>query len=62
MNRLKKEIMKKGIKLEHQYDFMPYNGLETVVVDSEKAIVKEYHNCFGWSYGIMNRNGSIDWK
>ena len=48
MNRLKKEIRKKGVKLECDYPFMPYDGLEAVKVDTEKATVGWYHVCAGW--------------
>lgn len=49
MNRLKKEIRKKGIKLESDYPFMPYEGLEAVKVDSEKVTISWYHVCAGWT-------------
>lgn len=48
MNRLKKEIRRKGVKLELDYPFLPFNGLECVKVDSEKATISEYHVCAGW--------------
>ena len=59
MNRLKKEIRKKGIKLESDYPFMPYNGIEAVKVDSENATISTYHVCAGWTIGKICRDLSI---
>jgi len=42
MNRLKKEIRKKGVMLESDYPFMPFNGIEAVKVDSERATLSTY--------------------
>lgn len=56
MNRFKKEIRKRGIKLECDYPYIPYNGLETVIVHSDKAIISEYHVCAGWVKTIVNRD------
>ena len=48
MNRLKKEIKKKGIMLESDYPFLPFNGIEAVKVDSELATLSTYHVSMGW--------------
>ena len=48
MNRLKKEIRKKGVMLECDYPFLPFDGLEAVKVDSEKAILSRYYVYAGW--------------
>lgn len=48
MNRLKKEIRKKGVKLESDFPFLPFNGIETINVDSENATISEYHVSAGW--------------
>ncbi len=48
MNRLKKEIRKKGVKLESDFPFLPFNGIETIKVDSENATISEYHVSAGW--------------
>ena len=63
MNRFKKELMKKGIELECQYDWMPYevsNGvvIDTIIVDSERAIVHMYYNVIDLHY-MMQRDGNI---
>lgn len=47
MNRLKKELRKKGVILENDYPFLPFpkNGtaLLDVKVDSENCIVTEFY-------------------
>ena len=63
MNRLKKELMKKGITLEHQYNWMPYEirdgiVIDTIIVDSENAIVHMYYNVIDLHY-MMQRDGNI---
>lgn len=59
MNRLKQELRKKGVMLESDYECLPCDGLETVVVDSEKAIVATYHNFCGWTFTRLNKDGSF---
>lgn len=49
MNRFKKELIKRGFKLEHQYDWLPYEVskniyIEATVVDSEKATLTNFYN------------------
>ena len=48
MNRFKKEIMKRGAKLESDYEYLPCNGIETVVANAEKATLSTYHVSAGW--------------
>lgn len=48
MNRFKKELRKRGVKLECDYPCLPFNGIETVVVDSANATVSTYHLSAGW--------------
>lgn len=59
MNRVKAEMRKRGIRLESDYECLPYNGIEEVVVDSKNAICKEYHVCYGWVSWKMLRDGTI---
>ena len=59
MTRLKKEFRKRGLKLECDFEWLPYNGIETVEVDVEKAMLKIYHNSFGWSFCTMTRDGNL---
>ena len=56
MNRFKKELRKRGIKLESDYPFIPYNGLEAIIVHSDTATVSEYHDCAGWVRTSFARN------
>lgn len=39
MNRFKKELRKHNVMLECDYPWLPYEELETVIVDSEKCTV-----------------------
>lgn len=48
MNRFKREIRKRGEKLENDYEYLPYDGIETVKVDAEKATISYYHVSAGW--------------
>ena len=67
MNRVKKELRKRGIKLECDYEYLPCDlgklgggalFIEAVRVDSEKAIVTEYYNV-DVCKTIMDRQGEI---
>jgi len=44
MNRFKKELMKHGVTLEHQFEFLPYpvkggGVIDSVIVNSEECTV-----------------------
>ena len=45
MNRFKKYVREKGIKLEQDYPFLPFDlgsqSIESVIVDAEHAKVRE---------------------
>ena len=56
MNRLKKEIRKKGIMLECDYPYLPFNGIEAVKVNSEQATLSTYHVCAGWMRCTLGRD------
>lgn len=56
MNRFKKELRKRGVKLECDYEYLPFDGLETIVVNAEKATVSTYTVCGGWSTTKFFRN------
>ena len=70
MNRVKKEIRKKGIKLESDYPYLPYyikgkscfdRGyicVEGVTVDSENATVTRDLNIINEKYKLL-RNGRL---
>ena len=59
MNRIKKEMMKRGIKLEHQYECMPCDGIQAVTVDSERATVTVAHTGIVIQWGLT-RAGQIE--
>lgn len=59
MNRFKKEIRRRGIKLECDYEFLPYNSIETVEANAEDATIRTYHDCYGWSCIKMARTGDL---
>jgi hypothetical protein len=59
MNRFKKEIRRKGIMMEIDYEYLPCNGIETIRVDAETASIKTYHNCYGWSEARMIPAGDL---
>ncbi|MBR6358033.1 MAG: hypothetical protein IKS11_00135 [Lachnospiraceae bacterium] len=60
MNRFKKEVRRRGIKLECDYEFLPYNEIETVVADAEKATVSTYHVSAGWDKIVFNRQMAME--
>ena len=59
MNRLKKELVKKGLFWEYNPDNYS-NGvcLENIVINSEKCIVSWYYNVVDLHFQLM-RNGEI---
>lgn len=59
MTRVKEEFRKRGMKLENDFEFLPCNGIETVEVDPEHAVLRIYHVSAGWTYCQMQRDGSI---
>lgn len=61
MNRVKLEMRKRGVMLEDDYPELPFNGIETVKVDSENAEWSVYHVSAGWSTGRMTRGGKLEW-
>ena len=59
MTRVKEEFRKRGMKLEQDYEYLPYNGIEEIQVDPEKAVLRIYHVSAGWTCCQMQRDGSI---
>lgn len=64
MNRFKKEVRKKGVKLENDYIFMPINVgnnlvLESVIIETEKAKVSLCYTCGVIEYK-MDRSGNLN--
>jgi len=60
MNAFKRYARSKGIKLESDYECLPFGYLETVKVDSETATISEYYVCYGWMFKVIRRDGTID--
>lgn len=56
MNRFKKEIRKHGAKLENDYEYLPCDGIETVVANAENATLSIYHVSAGWTRIRYNRD------
>lgn len=59
MNRFKRETRRRGIKLECDYEWLPYNSIEAVQVDSTTAVITEYSNTMGPMKSVMLRTGDI---
>lgn len=47
MTRFKRELIKRGYQLEETLPYMPYNEIQAIVVDSEKATIKTYDRRVG---------------
>lgn len=67
MNRFKKELRKKGVKLECDYPYMPYRVgqniyMEDVYVNSEKATVTEFLNVIDNCWRMTREGELIDWN
>lgn len=62
MNRFKKEIRKKGIKLESDYPWLPYdNGnvtVDAVSVNTEKVTIIVYYTSIVMRY-VMRNDGAL---
>ena len=62
MNRFKKEIRKKGIKLESDYPWLPYDNSTMTVgavnVNTETATVKIYYTSIIMRY-VMRNDGAL---
>ena len=59
MTKFKEYLRAKGIKLECDYEFLPYNYIECVeakVLDNY-IIVAMFSNCAGWGYAVFNKHG-----
>ncbi len=60
MNRFKKEVRRRGVRLECDYEMLPSaEGIETVAVSSEKALVSVYHVSAGWTHIRFDRSMKI---
>lgn len=59
MNRFKKELQKRGYKLESDYEYLPCRGVEAVRVDSENAQAITYTNLVGPITTTFTRSGEL---
>lgn len=65
MNRFKKELRKRGYKLEQDFECLPTpGGIEAVTVDAERATWAIYHVSAGWASVEFNRafEGVESWE
>lgn len=59
MTKFKEYARSKGIKLECDYERMPYNGLEYVRVLPDRAAILKYYNQCGWAASYIRTDGSV---
>lgn len=63
MNRFKKYIRTKGVKLEKDFPWLPYESgsitIESVIVNSEACTVHTVYNV-GIGIQIFNRSGNFE--
>ena len=59
MNRFKKELRNRGYKLECDYEWLPFEGVEAVRVDSENAQAITYTNLVGAITTTFTRAGEL---
>lgn len=56
MNRFKKEIRKRGFKLESDFEYLPIDGLDSVNCNAANASYFEYYYCLGTVKYQFNRD------
>lgn len=63
MTKFKEYMRAKGIKLECDYEFLPYNSLEGVVTEVMDGCVVavSYSNFAGDAYEVLNRYGDYNY-
>lgn len=59
MTKYKEYLRNKGIKMECDFDYLPYNGLESVTtgIKYDTVYAKAYFNTVGFSTICINRYG-----
>lgn len=65
MNRFKKELRKRGYKLEQDFECLPSpEGIECVKVDAECVKWSIYHISAGWAWVTFDRSfeGVESWE
>lgn len=63
MTKYKEYLRAKGIKLECDYEVLPYNGIDAIMpcVMENHIVVCIYHESLGDSYKVVNRSGERDY-
>ena len=63
MTKYKEYLMAKGIKLECNFEVLPYNGIDAIMpcVMENHIVVCIYHESLGDSYEVVNRYGECDY-
>lgn len=59
MNRLKKELRRRGVKLECDYECLPFEGVQAVTVRSEDATYTIHHTSISIECRLL-RSGEIE--
>lgn len=57
MTRFKTWVRTRGVRLEQDYDGLPCDGVDCVVVVDDRAQVSAYHYGMGWMHWIFGRDG-----
>ena len=63
MTKYKEYLRAKGIKLECDFEVLPYNGIDGIAtcVMENHIVVYVYHESLGDSYAVVNRSGERDY-
>ena len=63
MTKFKEYLRAKGIKLECDFEVLPYNGIDGIMpcVMENHIVVCVYHESLGDSYKVVNRYGECDY-
>lgn len=59
MNAFKRYARRKGLKLDCDFECLPWNGVDCVVTISNRAQVSAYHYGAGWAHWVFDRGGKI---
>lgn len=59
MTKFKDYVRSKGLRLEEDFDCLPCDGIECVVVVPENARVSYYYVGAGWMHWLFNKYGTI---
>lgn len=61
MTRYKQELRKHGFRLENDFEYLPFEGIETVKANilTEGIIYSTYHICGGWHHVLIQNDGEM---